>query len=61
METKGIRKHMITAERSAPEPMPAPRYTNWVKEFRSGEQRRGMLDPRQRFEELFRKPGVENG
>ena len=48
---------MITAER--PAPAPAPRYTNWVEEFRSGEQRHGILDPRKRFEGLFRKPEVE--
>jgi hypothetical protein len=61
METKGIRKHVITAERRDPAPAPAPRYTDWVEEFRSGEERRGMLDPRKRFEGLFRKPGVEIG
>lgn len=59
METKGIRKHTIAAERPAPAPAPAPRYTNWVEEFRSGEQRHGILDPRKRFEGLFRKPEVE--
>lgn len=61
METKGIRKHTIAAERPASPPTPAPRYTDWVEEFRSGEERREMLDPRKRFEALFRKPVVEIG
>ena len=61
METKRIRKHMIAPERLASAPMPAPRYTDWVEEFRSGEERREIVDPRKRFEALFRKPVAEIG
>ena len=61
METKGIRKHVITAERPNPAPTPDPRDAHWAEEFRSAEQRRGMLDPRKQFEALFRKPEVEIG